>query len=166
MSDFYKSLRERVGSSLLLIPGVAAIIRDEAGRILLQQTQDDVWSLPAGAIEPGESPAAAVVREVLEETGLRVRPRAIVAVVGGESCRFRYPNGDEVEYVVTVFQCEIVSGDLIEENDETKTLAYFRREEMPALAFSYPAETFDEVRSAAYFEGPQTTQRAASGPAG
>ena len=152
MSPFYKSMRERVGQSLLLIPGVAAILRDEAGRILLQQTQDDAWSLPAGAIEPGESPATAVVREVFEETGLRVRPSSIVAVVGGLSCRFRYPNGDEVEYVVTVFQCDVVSGELIDSNDETKALEYFARDEMPTLAFGYPPETFDEGRSAPYFD--------------
>jgi 8-oxo-dGTP pyrophosphatase MutT (NUDIX family) len=154
MSSFYKSIRERIGPSLLLIPGVSAIIRDDAGRILLQLTHDDTWSLPAGAIEPGESPAEAVVREVFEETGLHVLPRSIVAVVGGPSCRFRYPNGDEVEYVVTVFGCEIAGGTLIDRNDETKTLAYFRQAEMPALGFGYPAETFDEARSTPYFEKP------------
>jgi 8-oxo-dGTP pyrophosphatase MutT (NUDIX family) len=152
ISPFYKSIRERVGPSLLLVPGVSAIIRDEAGRILLQQTHEGAWSLPAGAIEPGESPALAIVREVFEETGLRVLPYSIVAVVGGPSCRVRYPNGDEVEYVVTVFQCEVLGGALIDSSDETKTLAYFRRDEMPTLGFEYPAEIFDEARSTPYFE--------------
>jgi len=101
MSDFYRRLRERAGSSLLLIPAVAAIIRDESGRVLVHQTRDDSWSLPAGAIEPGETPAQAVVREVEEETGLLVAPVRVAAVVGGPACRKRYQNGDEVEYVVT-----------------------------------------------------------------
>ena len=99
MSSFYRSIRDRIGSSLLLIPAVVAIIRDETGRVLLQQRHDRSWSLPAGAIEPGESSSAAVVREVFEETGLQVRPSRITAVVGGSACRVRYPNGDEVEYV-------------------------------------------------------------------
>src|SRR4051812_47517941 len=106
ISAFYKSIRDRVGTSLLLIPGVAAIIRDETGRVLLQQGHDATWSLPAGAVEPGESPSAAVVREVFEETGLHVRPARIAAVVGGATCRVRYANQDEVEYVVTVFECD------------------------------------------------------------
>src|SRR5690349_7824674 len=110
MSPFYSSLRARVGSTLLLVPAVAAIVRDQDGRVLVQQQHDGSWSLPAGAVEPGESPSVAVVREVLEETGLHVRPRRIAAVVGGSSCRVRYANGDQVEYVVTVFDCEIADG--------------------------------------------------------
>jgi hypothetical protein len=54
----------------------------------------------------------------------------------------RYANGDEVEYVVTVFDCEILGGALIESNEETKGLAYFRPEEIPKLAFEYPREAF------------------------
>lgn len=53
----------------------------------------DVWSLPAGAIGLGETPAMAMVREVSEDTGLRVEPMAILAVLGGEAFRFTYPDG-------------------------------------------------------------------------
>jgi len=62
MSPYYRALRERMGTELLLIPAVAAVIRDEHGRILIQRSRHGVWSLPAGAIEPGESPAQAAVR--------------------------------------------------------------------------------------------------------
>lgn len=151
MSSFYSSIRARVGSSLLLMPSVAAIIRDGTGRVLLQQRHDDSWSLPAGAIEPGESPSAAVVREVFEETGLRVRPTQLAGVVGGSSCRVRYPNGDEVEYVVIVFDCNVIAGQLLDSTDETRSLAYFRRDEMPALAFEYPSVLFDQNRAAPHF---------------
>ncbi len=152
MSPFYRSIREHVGTSLLLVPAVAALVRDQLGRILIQQQHDDSWSLPAGAIEPGESPSEAVVREVLEETGLHVRPRRVAAVVGGASCRVTYPTGDEVEYVVTVFDCEVVGGSPVDFNDETKRLAYFRVDEMPTLAFSYPKEIFVEVGPGAFFD--------------
>jgi ADP-ribose pyrophosphatase YjhB (NUDIX family) len=58
------------------IPCVGAIIRDEAGRLLLvlraHPPGKDLWSVPGGRIEPGESEPAAVVREVREETGLIV----------------------------------------------------------------------------------------------
>jgi 8-oxo-dGTP pyrophosphatase MutT (NUDIX family) len=151
ISEFYRALREQVGTRLMLMPAVAAIVRDHDGRVLLQQQHDDSWSLPAGAIEPGESPSEAIVREVLEETGVAVEPVRIVAVVGGNTCRVRYPNHDEVEYVVTVFECSVRGGVHIQSNDETKRLAYFHVEQMPKLAFPYPAEIFSGRGSAAYF---------------
>lgn len=151
MSPFYKSLRDRIGPSLLLVPAVAGLIRDEDGRILLVQLHDESWSLPAGAIEPGESPSDAIVREVFEETGLHVRPLRIAAVLGGSSCRVRYPNGDQVEYVVTVFDCEVTGGKANDTSEETRALAYFRREDMPALGFEYPQEVFEKDRSEPHF---------------
>ena len=64
------------------IPCVGGIIRDEAGRLLLIQRGHDPeagrWSLPGGRIEPGESDRQALVREMLEETGLTVEPGPLV----------------------------------------------------------------------------------------
>ena len=75
ISEYIKGLREKIGHDLVLNPGVAALIHDESGRVLLQRrSYDGLWSLPAGAVDPGESPAQAVVREVWEETGLKVVP--------------------------------------------------------------------------------------------
>ena len=67
------------------IPCVGAIIRDQAGRLLLIQRGHDPeagrWSLPGGRIEPGETDAEALVREMLEETGLTVEPGPLVGAV-------------------------------------------------------------------------------------
>ena len=58
------------------------------GVSLLQRRNDDgSWSLPAGAIDPGEGPAQAVVREAYEETGLHVVPEKVAGVFGGEGFR-------------------------------------------------------------------------------
>ena len=64
---------------------VGAIVRDEGGRLLMVRRGHEpaagTWSIPGGRVEPGESDADAVRREVLEETGLRVRPGALVGRV-------------------------------------------------------------------------------------
>jgi 8-oxo-dGTP pyrophosphatase MutT (NUDIX family) len=152
MSQYYRDLRARLGSSLLMMPAVAAVIRDAAGKILMQQRHDESWSLPAGAVEPGETPAQAVSREVFEETGLIVEATAVLGVVGGAACRVRYANDDEVESVVTVFACRAVGGSLVTSNDETKRLAYFSNEALPRLAFEYPKQIFTQSTDRPYFE--------------
>ncbi|MET0409857.1 MAG: NUDIX domain-containing protein [Polyangiaceae bacterium] len=152
MSPYYRALRARTGPDLLLMPAVAAVIRDDQGRLLVQRTQQGEWSLPAGAIEPGEAPARAVAREVHEETGLQVRPARVLGVVGGENCRVTYPSGDRVEYIVTVFECHVVTGSLIDSNDETASLHWFKLDELPKLAFPYPDEVLRSESPLAHFE--------------
>lgn len=72
ISPYIRGLRAHVGSQLLLLPGVAALVRNEEGSLLLIRRSDDGrWGLPAGVVDPGETPADAVRREVLEETGFR-----------------------------------------------------------------------------------------------
>jgi 8-oxo-dGTP pyrophosphatase MutT (NUDIX family) len=134
-------LREHVGHDLLLLPVAAALIHDERGRLLLQEkSSGEGWSLPAGIIEPGESPADTVVREAREETGLIVRPRAIAGVFGGAEYRYVYPNGDRVELTVVIYRCDVL-GEAHEPLDpETQSLRYFARHEMPALRLPYPLD--------------------------
>lgn len=67
------------------VPCVGAVIRDEAGRILLIKRGHDpgkgLWSVPGGRIEPGETDEQAVVREVREETGLEVECGPLVGAI-------------------------------------------------------------------------------------
>jgi len=141
MSPYIRQLRSRVGHDLLLLPGVAAVVRDREGRLLLQEkSSGEGWSLPAGAIEPGETPEQAVRREVLEETRLVVVPTRLVGVFGGEGFRHVYPNGDEVEYTVVVYRCSVIGEMPGQPDPETKSLRYFAIDEMPHVALPYPTE--------------------------
>ncbi|WHP66383.1 NUDIX domain-containing protein [Vibrio harveyi] len=139
-SHYLKELRSKVGNQVLMIPGVAAVILNESNQLLLQKKSDGSWSLPAGMIEPGESPSQAVIREVREETGLAVEVERVLGVFGGEGFGFAYPNGDQVEYTVIMFKCQ-QTGQFAEDLDEeTIELAWFSRSDMPTLALPYPLE--------------------------
>lgn len=139
MSPYLRQLRSKIGHDLLLLPSVAAVIKDAQGRILLQEKSSaEGWSLPAGAIEPGESPEQAICREVREETGLVVNPQAIIGVYGGSDFRYIYPNGDKVEYTVVLYRCVPTGTSSGPLDPESKSLRYFAVNEMPKLALPYP----------------------------
>lgn len=142
ISTYYKELREKIGSRLIFMPSVAAIIRNEQKEILFQYPGGEYWSLPAGAIELGETAEEAVVREVFEETGLHVEPACIRGVFSGKAFRHTYPNGDEVEYMVVVFGCKVLGGKLQSVDGESVKLQYFGAGEIPKLSLPYPSELF------------------------
>ena len=153
MSEYLRGIRSRIGADLLLIPAVAALIRNQHGQLLLHRRPDGSWSLPAGSIEPGETPAQAVEREALEETGLRVHARGIAGVFGGASARILCANGDQVEYVVTLFECTVTGGALNDSGDETVELRFVDPSEAQSmLQFSYPSEILDTASATAYFQ--------------
>ena len=86
---------------------VGAVVHDAAGRLLLVRRGHEpgrgLWSLPGGRVEAGETLAAAVEREVLEETGLRVRAGATVG-------RIRLP-GPGVSFDVHDLGCTLLDAD-------------------------------------------------------
>jgi acetyl-CoA carboxylase carboxyl transferase subunit beta len=66
----------------LAVGGV--VLRDDGAVLLVKRGRPPragTWSLPGGKVEAGESLAEAVVREVLEETGVRVQAGQVVSVV-------------------------------------------------------------------------------------
>jgi 8-oxo-dGTP diphosphatase len=97
--------------------GVGAVVVDGRGCVLLVKRGTEPmkghWSLPGGLLELGETLVAGVKREVLEETGLIVKPEAIVEVVDriytssdGNKSQVRY------HYVVVDYWCRVISGDI------------------------------------------------------
>ncbi|MEU4624678.1 NUDIX domain-containing protein [Actinoplanes sp. NPDC023801] len=131
ISSYIASLRAHVGHDLLMLPGVSAVVRNDRGQILLGRRSDDgSWGLPAGAIDPGEQPADAVVREIYEETGVL----AEIDRIGGVALnRAIYPNGDVCEYLNVWFRCHAVSGDPRVNDDESTEVAWFEPDALPEL---------------------------------
>jgi 8-oxo-dGTP diphosphatase len=95
------------------IPCVGAVIRDEAGRLLLIKRGHEpgagLWSIPGGRIEPGESDACALIREVREETGLAVDVGRLLGMV--ERPGLAGAIADIRDYVAVVTGGELAAGD-------------------------------------------------------
>ena len=149
ISDYLRDLRQRVGHDLLLLPGVAGVVHDDQDRVLLVRRADNGrWDLPAGAVDPGEAPAQALVREVYEETGLAVVPERIVGVFGGPPLmRTTYPNGDQAEYTVTVFRCRVVGGELAMRDGEALELAFVALDDLADYGQRYPRAIYEAADS-------------------
>jgi len=147
-------LRKHVCTGLRWLPSVSAAAVNDAGAALLGKRADNGhWALISGVADPGEQPAAAVVREVLEETGVVVVPERIASI---RAHPMHYPNGDECEYMNVAFRCRPVHGTARVNDDESLAVQWFRPESLPELnehdaicvAHGLSAET------AAWFEPP------------
>lgn len=132
MPPFLAELRERIGHAPVLLPGVSAVVRDGAGDILcLLRSDTHEWSLPSGICEPGEEPAQTIVRELLEEAGLVVRPERVLGVYGGT--HVEYPNGDVADYVSIMFACRVLSGTPEPRDGEALEVRFFPPDALPPM---------------------------------
>src|SRR3990172_2882274 len=101
--------------------GIFGIIFDDKKRVLLCHRRDyDLWNLPGGGLEKGESPWDGVVREIKEETGLVAEVKKLAGVY------FR----PEQKKVVFSFVCEIIGGKMML-TDEADKIEYFIIDAMP-----------------------------------
>ncbi|MCP2336501.1 NUDIX hydrolase [Actinomadura rupiterrae] len=88
---------------------VGGIVRDDRGRLLMvrrgRPPGEGLWSVPGGRVEPGESDAEAVARELLEETGLTVAVGALAGTV-------ERPGPDGVTFVINDYAATATGGTL------------------------------------------------------
>jgi ADP-ribose pyrophosphatase YjhB (NUDIX family) len=136
ISPHVARLRGFVGHDLLHLPSVSVLPLDGNGRLLLVKHAGGRWGLVGGAIDPGESPVEAAVRESREEIGVEVQVRRLLDVVGGPDFEVTYANGDRVAYVSVAYEAEIVDGTLRPDGDEVAATGWFRRDELAGLALN------------------------------
>jgi ADP-ribose pyrophosphatase YjhB (NUDIX family) len=103
--------------------GAFAIVRDRFGQVLcVKQGYGELnWTTPGGRVEVGETPADALVREVLEETGLVVVVRQLVGVYDKRYCND----------IVFSFLCDIVDDTGWTPSEEITSKGYFSSDLLP-----------------------------------
>ncbi|MCJ1907514.1 NUDIX hydrolase [Planococcus ruber] len=131
--NYIQEMRKVIGTKMLMTVGCGIII-ERNGQILLQHRKDDdVWGIPGGVMEPGETFEETAVRETLEETGLKVEDLKLFGLYSGEEGFAEYANGDQVFSVQIIFHATDFAGELIQDAEESKEHRFFSPDQFPHL---------------------------------
>jgi len=125
---------DRIGKQGKIRLGCSAVLFDGSReKVLLTRRADNgQYCLPGGAVEPGESVAEACEREVLEETGPRIRVMQLIGVYSDPNQLVVYPDGNQVQFVVLNFNAEVVGG-AVGLSNETIDVGYFSLAEIEVM---------------------------------
>ncbi|MCL7490101.1 NUDIX domain-containing protein [Streptomyces sp. MCA2] len=137
-----------------LVVAASAVVTDEAGRILLQRRRDNnLWALPGGGMDMGDSLPGCAVREVKEETGLDVEITGLVGTYTDPKHVIAYSNGEVRRQFNVCFTARVVGGALAI-SDESTEIRFVEPGELNALPMHHTQQLriqhFLEQRSTPY----------------
>lgn len=143
------------------VVGVGGVAVHEGRVALIRRSNPPLegrWSVPGGRVELGEGLEQALVREMLEETGLEVRPIELLTVFD------RIVRRDErvlYHYVIVDYLCELVQGSL-QAGSDAAAAAWVAEDELER--YDLPSPALDVVRTAfrAVRRGPRAQSSSSS----
>lgn len=133
--DFVLSLRSKIGTDPLWMTGVTAVVTrgdgDDRELLVVRRADNGALTPVTGIIDPGEEPAVAAEREVLEEADVvAVAERLAWVQVLPE---LTYANGDRAQYLDLVFACRYVSGRPNPADGENTEAFWARLDDLPDM---------------------------------
>jgi 8-oxo-dGTP diphosphatase len=119
---------------------VAAALVDDDGRVLIAQrpegkSLDGLWEFPGGKVEPGETPEAALIRELHEELGITVKKACLAPFV------FASHTYDDFHLLMPLFLIRRWEGEVVAR--EHKALKWLRPYDMRTREADYPMPPAD-----------------------
>jgi 8-oxo-dGTP pyrophosphatase MutT (NUDIX family) len=116
-----------------VVPSVVAVVTDSSDRVLMiHKTDNDLWALPGGGHEPGESIAATVLREVKEETGYDVEVETVTGLYTNPDHRMKYDDGEVRQQFSIAFRAKLIGGEA-RTSSESREVRWLNREEVDSL---------------------------------
>lgn len=132
-----------------LVVAASAVVTDDEGRILLQRRRDnDLWALPGGGMDMGDSLPGTAVREVKEETGLDVEITGLVGTYTDPRHIIAYSDGEVRRQFNVCFTARVLGGQLAISDESTK-LQFVQPQEIDQL----PMHHTQRLRIRHFLEG-------------
>ncbi|MFJ3527275.1 NUDIX hydrolase [Streptomyces sp. NPDC090132] len=129
--DYYNNPDAPQANSV--VPSVTAVVVNDAGDLLMiHRTDNDLWAIPGGGHDVGESIADTVVREVEEETGIKVVVQDIVGLYTNPQHVMAYDDGEVRQQFSICFHARPVGGEL-RTSSESKEVRWVRPADIDAL---------------------------------
>jgi ADP-ribose pyrophosphatase YjhB (NUDIX family) len=104
--------------------GVQVAVIQEDKVLLIRRRDFEVWGLPGGEIDAGETPAQAAIREVREETGLDIRLTRLVGL-------YSMPQWTVMNSTIAVFAASVSGGAVKADPNETIDIGFFAEASLP-----------------------------------
>ncbi|RNC97248.1 NUDIX hydrolase [Lysinibacillus halotolerans] len=109
--------------------------------LLVKEKSENRWALPGGWADIGLSPSEVAVKEAKEETGLKVNPSKVLAIMD----KFKHNHAPEFSYIYKIFiKCEIIGGELCT-GLETSEVGFFNLEQIKNLDLSTRRNTLEQI---------------------
>ena len=127
-------IRNKIGHDPIIGVGATVLIFNDKDRLLLNLRSDTGdWGIPGGLKEFNETLEECAKREIKEETNLEVIYLKLLAVLSGKEYYFKYPNDDELDCVIVLYESRSFKGDLKINDDESIKLKFFSLDNLPKL---------------------------------
>jgi ADP-ribose pyrophosphatase YjhB (NUDIX family) len=130
--DFVLALREKIGHAPLWLTGITAVVTRGDDLLLVRRSDNGAWTPVTGIVDPGEEPAVAAVREVLEEADVVAHPEHLAWV--HTIPMVTYPNGDQSQYLDLTFLMRYESGEPHPADGENTDARWFAPYELPEMS--------------------------------
>jgi ADP-ribose pyrophosphatase YjhB (NUDIX family) len=130
-TDHYRSPDAPAANSIVV--AVTAFVQDEAGRLLLiRRTDNDLYAIPGGALELGETLTQTVQREVMEETGIAVKVTGLIGIYSDPEHVIEFTDGEVRQEFSICFRADPTGGDL-RTSDESKEVLWVAPTDLDTL---------------------------------
>ncbi|GAB2757758.1 NUDIX hydrolase [Amycolatopsis magusensis] len=129
--DYYYDPNAPAANSIAV--AVSAFIQDDEGRILMiRRTDNDLYSIPGGQLELGETLTQAAVREVREETGIECEVTGLIGIYSNPNHVIAYDDGEVRQEFSICFRAKPTGGELRTSNESSEA-KWIPQDNIPSL---------------------------------